>query len=283
MTTRNAMFAGSWYPGTPEECRREIDRFVADAETPDSAGQEFRGGIVPHAGWYFSGAIACNVIRRLAGGPPAEVVAIFGTHLHPGSRPGIMTEGSWETPFGNLTVNQKLGEALLAAVPVLDNSSHSFIQDNTIELQLPFVRYFFKNTTILPIAAPPSIASVEIGRTLARLAIENNISLRVIGSTDLTHYGPNYGFTGHGRGDSAHDWVRLENDRKIIRLMEGLEPEPVIHEALASGNACCAGAAAAAIAAGKELGAQSAETIAYATSYDRHPSDSFVGYVGILF
>jgi AmmeMemoRadiSam system protein B len=57
----------------------------------------------------------------------------------------------------------------------------------------------------------------------------------------------------------------------------------VIDEALARQNACCAGAAATAIEAAKHLGADRAESIAYATSYDKSPGDSFVGYVGIVF
>ena len=65
--------------------------------------------------------------------------------------------------------------------------------------------------------------------------------------------------------------------------MLAMEPEKVISEARAKQNACCAGAAATAIEAGKQLGAESADKIAYATSYDKSPGDSFVGYVGIVF
>jgi len=107
--------------------------------------------------------------------------------------------------------------------------------------------------------------------------------VKVIGSTDLTHYGYNYGFTSKGTGKEAVDWVRNENDRRVIDAMLALEPEQVIAEARANQNACCAGAAATAIEAGKHLGADCADTIAYATSYDKSPGDSFVGYVGIVF
>jgi AmmeMemoRadiSam system protein B len=62
-----------------------------------------------------------------------------------------------------------------------------------------------------------------------------------------------------------------------------MDPDKVISEALANHNACCSGAAATAIAAAKRLGAGKAETIAYATSYDKSPGDSFVGYAGIVF
>jgi AmmeMemoRadiSam system protein B len=69
----------------------------------------------------------------------------------------------------------------------------------------------------------------------------------------------------------------------VIDAMLTMDPEKVIKEAMANQNACCSGAAATAIAAAKELGAKQAKTIAYATSHDKSPGDSFVGYVGIVF
>jgi hypothetical protein len=99
----------------------------------------------------------------------------------------------------------------------------------------------------------------------------------------LTHYGFNYGFTSHGTGASAGQWVKAENDRRIIEAMLAMRPEAVIDEANTSHNACCAGAAATAIASALQLGATRAEKLAYATSYDKSPGDSFVGYVGIVF
>jgi len=109
------------------------------------------------------------------------------------------------------------------------------------------------------------------------------LGLRVIGSTDLTHYGENYGFTGHGTGAEAVTWVRDENDRRVIDAMLALDPQRVMAEARSRQNACCPGAAAAAIQAGRALGATAAETVRYASSYDRSPGESFVGYVGIVF
>ena len=99
----------------------------------------------------------------------------------------------------------------------------------------------------------------------------------------MTHYGRNYGFVSEGTGPQALDWVRNQNDRRIIDLMLEMDPAKVINEALASHNACCAGAAATAIETAKHLGAKHAESIAYATSHDKSPGDSFVGYVGIVF
>ena len=97
---RRAVFAGSWYPGTAAACKAEIERFLAEASPREPGIQNPVGGIVPHAGWAYSGAVACEVVRALAAGPPPDVVAVFGAHLHASSPSVLMPTGFWETPSG---------------------------------------------------------------------------------------------------------------------------------------------------------------------------------------
>jgi len=280
---RKSIFSGSWYPGSASGCEKEIKGFLKEYRTETISDRPLTGGIVPHAGWYFSGSIACNVIHCLAKEKSPDVFVIFGMHLHSSSPAYIMTEGAWETPFGNLDIETALAKELNEKFTFQIETADRFTQDNTIELQLPFIKYFFKDTKIVPIGAPPTKNSLEIGKTVVALSRRLGLQAKVIGSTDLTHYGPNYGFMSHGRGSSAVDWVRNDNDRRVIDAMLTMDPEEVIKEAAANQNACCGGAAATAIAAAKALGAKQAETIAYATSHDKSPGDSFVGYVGIVF
>ncbi len=283
MTRKRATFSGTWYPDAAPECEREIETFLteyADERLPD---QVYRGGIVPHAGWLFSGAIACNVIHRLTREPPPDVIVIFGMHLHPGAAPCIMTDGAWETPLGDLPVDREFAEALRSRNSSFQVGPGSFGQDNTIELQLPFIKHFFPDAKIVPVGAPPRQASIEIGAAAADISRDLNKSIRVIGSTDLTHYGPGYRFSPKGSGRAALDWVRNENDGAAIEAMIEMDPARVVDESLSNHNACCGGAAAAALSAGKRLGAAAAHKLAYATSHDKHPSNDFVGYVGVVF
>ena len=60
---RKAVFAGSWYPSSASECEREITGFLEEGKNLNPPGRALVGGIVPHAGWYYSGSIACNVIH----------------------------------------------------------------------------------------------------------------------------------------------------------------------------------------------------------------------------
>ena len=279
---RRSMFAGSWYPSSATECEQEINSFLEEGKNIKLPDRRFVGGIVPHAGWYFSGSIACNVIHRLKSEAKPDVIVVFGMHLHPNSQCYLMAEGAWETPFGEIPVEEGLAAELVKKFSFTLETPDRFNQDNTVELQLPFIKYFFKDTKIVAMGVPPNRSSLKIGKSVIDLAKQMGLTAKVIGSTDLTHYGSNYGFSSRGRGKKAVDWVRNENDRRVIGAMLALEPEEVINEARASQNACCAGAAAAAIEAAKNLGANQADEIAYATSYDKSPGDSFVGYVGIL-
>ena len=279
---RKAVFAGSWYPSSASECEREINSFLTEGKSLNPPDRILVGGIVPHAGWYFSGSIACNVISCLKGQDSADVVVVFGMHLHAGSPCYIMTEGAWETPFGAIAVEETLASELAGQFSFTIETPTRFTQDNTVELQLPFIKYFFKDAKIVAMGVPPHNDSLEIGRAVVEISNRLGLKVKVIGSTDLTHYGTNYGFTAKGTGKKAVDWVRNENDRRFIDAMLALAPENVIAEAKSSQNACCAGAAATAIETAKHLGADQADELAYATSYDKSPGDSFVGYVGIL-
>mgnify|MGYP006270871407 CR=1 FL=1 len=282
MQIRRAQFAGSWYPGNADACEAQIHEFLKEKPSHEIAGTPV-GGIVPHAGWMFSGAIAGRVIHALTGGETPDVLLVFGMHLGPDSPPRMMPEGAWETPFGPLPVDEELSRVVTDQFQVALESHNRFLPDNTIELQMPFLKYFFPEARVVAVGAPPTPVAIQLAETLVETATANGNRARVVGSTDLTHYGANYGFSPRGRGREALDWVRKENDPAFIRTLTEMNPEAAIRQGLENHNACCAGAAAAAVAASRKLGATRGETVAYATSYDKHPGDSFVGYTGVLF
>jgi AmmeMemoRadiSam system protein B len=283
MNLRKSVFSGSWYPAGDKACEDQIQQFLDAGKNQAVSIANPIGGIVPHAGWFFSGSIACNVIHRLSQAASPDVVVVFGMHLHSDSPRTIMPEGEWETPFGPIAVDTALAGELTRRHSFQIETPTRFQQDNTIELQMPFIRYFFKDARVVAMGVPPAIETLALANSVVETARELDLNMVVIGSTDLTHYGPNYGFTTKGVGSTAVDWVRDENDRRVIDAMTRMDPEAVIREGLSNDNACCCGAAAAAIAVGKAMGAQRPMNLAYATSYDKSPGDSFVGYVGMLF
>ncbi len=283
MSLRKSVFSGSWYPSGRQACEDQIHQFLEAGKNQSTSVARPVGGIVPHAGWYFSGSIACNVIHQLSQVEPPDVVVLFGMHLHASSPRYIMPEGQWETPFGPLAVDTDLAVEITRQFSFQLETPTRFNQDNTIELQMPFIGYFFRDVRVVAMGVPPTDETLSLAESVVATAKDMNRRIVVVGSTDLTHYGPNYGFTSKGVGSTAVDWVRTENDRGVIDAMICMDPQAVIREGIANDNACCSGAAAAALAAGKALGAKKAEEMVYATSYDKSPGDSFVGYVGVVF
>ena len=283
MQVRRPDFAGSWYPGNEAECRAEIERLARNPINCPGESEKRIGGIVPHAGWYYSGKVIYNVIRCLTTDTTPETCVIFGRHLHSGSSNYIMKEGFWSTPFGEIEIDKGLADRVTEEFPFKVETASYNEPDNTIEVLLPFVKYFFPDVKLLPVGLPPTNASLKIGERIAEISTGMDKNILILGSTDLTHYGSNYGFTPKGSGKEALDWVKNENDKKIIDLMLAMDPEGMIKESLTNYNACCSGAVAAAVASMKRLGAVRGDKIVYTTSYDVRPDTSFVGYVGVVF
>lgn len=281
MEKKKNAFAGSWYPASARECESSINEFLLEGQGP--AKGDFLAGIVPHAGWFFSGSIACRVIAGLAGAEDIDTIVLFGAHMHQQSEPFILISGGVETPLGDIEVDEELAEALAGAISIRKRTPSRFPDENTLELQYPFIKHFFPNANIVVAGVAPSNFAPIIGGTAVTVAAELGRTIRVIGSTDMTHYGPNFRFNPAGAGDKAVAWVREDNDRRAIEAMTAMDESAIIHQGLANHNMCCPGAAAATAAAAKKMGATRGISLDYATSYEKSRDDSFVGYAGILY
>ena len=212
-----------------------------------------------------------------------DTIVIFGMHMPPSTPGYIMAEGAWETPLGELIIDETMAAQLSRQFSLTAETPSRFTPDNPIELQLPFIKHFFPEAMLLPIGPPAETRAAEIGQSVAEIAKKSGKTIKIIGSTDLTHYGPNFGFTPAGKGRQAYEWVKDQNDRQVIDAMLAMNSDKVIREGLSHQNVCCPGAAAAAIAAAQAMGAQNASLVGYSSSFEHSPGDTFVGYSGILF
>jgi len=263
-----------WYPATEDQVLSQCRSWEAELGAPS---RDYVAVVVPHAGWAFSGRLAFRTLRELR--RPAETIVVAGGHLH-GSDPLLIApEDVYETPVGDIRVDRELADHLARSFDTRDDR----VSDNTVEVQLPLVRYLFPGALVVAMRCPPGPLSAETGTSVARYAIEHGRDVRFIGSTDLTHYGPAYGFSPQGEGPGAVEWVRESNDRTIIDAMEAMDPEKTIRLAVENRAACSSGAAAAAMSFSRELGAERGDLVGYGQSYDVRPDSSFVGYVGVGF
>jgi hypothetical protein len=233
--------------------------------------------VVPHAGWEYSGSLSLEVLSRIARG--MDTIVIIGGHLGPADGILCAFEDAYDTPLGPVPADRELLDTLREALPVHEDR----YADNTVEIQLPFVRHLFPQCKALGMRASPSRDAERLGKALAQAGRALGRRLAVAGSTDLTHYGPNYGFAPAGNGEEALAWVREVNDRRFIECLLALDFEAALERSLRDRSACSAGGALAAMSFARDSGALKGELVRYMTSYEVHPSESFVGYAGIIY
>jgi AmmeMemoRadiSam system protein B len=281
MSLRKRALPRGWYPTDKKECQREIESYLEGWSPSQLQLSKGLGGIVPHAGWYFSGKLAARVFHALKLKSKVEVVVLYGGHLSTEDFPRVVMEEACETPFGDIEMDTDFVKSLMKRIDVKKESPTS--GDNTIEIQLALVKYFFPEVKLVAIRSPLSLKADALGKEVAEIAKEVGLPILAIGSTDLTHYGPNYGFLSKGIGPASVEWVKKENDKGFIDRALKMDAAGLLKHALENDSACSAGAALSVMATSKAMGAEKGILLDYYTSYDIMPDDSFVGYAGILY
>lgn len=272
MNLRRRSLPPGWYPESSLEITELLEAWKGEATPPPRPA---RAAIAPHAGWTFSGRLAYRAVAALG---QADTVAVIGGHL-PARYPVLCAhEGRYETPLGPLEGDAELAATLAGLLSMEEDR----VADNTVEIQLPLVKALFPTARLLWLRAPAGPAAIELGEALAKAAATLGRRLACLGSTDLTHYGPDYGFEPAGKGQAAEEWVRKHSDRGFIDAALAMDPKAVLERG-AEGSACSAGAAAAALAFAHALGADKAELLGYATSLEIRKAPSFVGYCAVGF
>ncbi len=290
MQIRKPVVAGQFYPGDRDSCLAQIRQCLPSQPIEETLPEPLVAGLVPHAGWTFSGPLAALVFaavqqQRLH----LDAFVICGAaHSYFGPEPAVDGSDAWETPLGRTTLDESLRQALLdSGTVVADSSAHRY--EHSIEVQVPFIQHLFPDAQILPIIVPPNEMAIPLGEALADRLAAAGSSIVCIGSTDLTHYGPRYGFTPMGVGADALAWANNVNDRQFVDLAVSLEPERLLANAIENGNACGPGAAAAVVTAARKLGARQGILLAHTNSNEIMLRDmgtagrDSVGYAAIVF
>ncbi len=284
MPTRSPIVAGMFYPADEPTCRRQVRTCLEALHIEAPAGMVY-GGIVPHAGWVYSGPTAGAVFQAIAAQEPPETFILFGAvHTWGVNDACLYGRGAWRTPLGELAIDEELA-ATLAAQAGLADRPEAHAEEHSIEVQLPFIKYLFPSARIVPIAMPPLYTAHTVGQKVAQAVRQVGRRAVALGSTDLTHYGPRYGLAPAGAGEHALTWVH-NNDRAILDLMVAMRAEEIVSEARSHHNACGAGAVAAAIAFAAEMGATQGVLLHYTTSHEVMPmgrATDMVGYGAVVF
>jgi AmmeMemoRadiSam system protein B len=291
MQKRKSIVDGQFYPGSQDQCIDEIKQCLEEAILPEQLPKTIVAGLVPHAGWAFSGPTAALVFAAIKKRhPDVDTFVIFGAaHGYLGQPPAVYDKGSWLTPLGEIAIDEELANAIIESkTAISDTDAHN--SEHSMEVQVPFIQYLFPKSRILPILTPAAEQAIRLGEIVASIiSIDEERKIICLGSTDLTHYGPRYGFTPMGPGKDGLKWATEINDKKFIDFALKLQPDKMLESASENLNACGPGAAAATVAAAKALGKNKGVLLAHTNSNEimlrkmGTTSRESVGYAAIIF
>lgn len=267
---RRAAVAGRFYPDTKESVNSQIESFEYD----DAAPIEAFGVVAPHAGYQYSGPVAAQVYARLK--VRGTVILIGPNH---GSGRGydappvaIMSEGAWELPAGDVSIDQKLATILIEEAPAITEAGWAHEAEHSLEVQVPFLQRFAGDISIVPIimARLAGDQVIELAGQICKAVEKYGEPVTFVASTDFSHYVPH---------KTAH-----ELDHMAIKKIEALDG-PGLLEVVSKNQISMCGVqpTAVVIEVCKRLGAKKAELVSYQTSGDiTGDFSSVVGYGGLL-
>lgn len=191
-TTRAATFAGRFYPENASEIQLMLGKLLA-AESSTikkiNPNQTIIGGIVPHAGWIFSGYQAIHVYESIKQSKtPIDTVVIVNPN-HTGYGSGNFNIGGWDfwdTPLGKIEIDNDFSAHLGITI---NNEAH--FSEHSGEVQLPFLKHFIQQPFKL-VMITMNVQSAENAHLLAtkinqaQKATNNKILL--LASSDFSHY-----------------------------------------------------------------------------------------------
>jgi hypothetical protein len=281
MQTRNPVVAGSFYPNDSEELRNTIKKFL---EKVKSKPRKCIGLVAPHAGYAYCGKIAASAYKSMSNN--FDTAVILGPN-HGGLGVGVSVSfENWRTPLGTVEVDEEFVKELIKDSMIMEDSK-SHWREHSIEVQLPWLQYLFKDFRIVPISINPIYFDVktckEIGEKIAETSRLTRRKVLIIASSDFTHYGSMYGYEPF-RGKITEVLNKVKKmDYEVIDLITGLKPKEVIETCEEKRLTVCGyGGIAAMLYAAISLKAERGELIDYSTSFEvSKNTDAIVGYAGI--
>ncbi len=265
---RSPAVAGQFYLSSRQGLKNQIETLV-DKKT---AKLDIISCVLPHAGYMYSGSVAGQTISQLI--IKDKIILLGPNHTGYGAKYSIMTEGAWQTPLGEVSIESDLAKDILSRSRYLKSDFAAHTYEHSLEVEIPFFQYFKDDFKIIPILflSDEFDALLEIGKDIANAVKERDLkgSTMIVASSDMTHYEPQS--EAQTKDRAAIQAILELNENRLIDVIQRLNI-----------SMCGYAPVIAMISAAKLLGAKTGRLIKYQTSGDiTGDKSSVVGYAGIV-
>jgi MEMO1 family protein len=190
-TDRQPVAAGRFYPADKETLIKDISQLFENCKKLPN-NWDIRAIISPHAGYVFSGKIAASAFSAIPRSSNYKNIFIIGSsHVMLFDGASVYNSGDFITPIGKILVNKDIANKLISENKVFNFPTNAHLQEHSIEVQLPFIQYYFKNNPLIV----PIIIGTNNENTVKKIAEVlkpwfTSENLFII-SSDFSHY-PSY-------------------------------------------------------------------------------------------
>jgi hypothetical protein len=169
-----------FYPADPVQLTLMLDRFFSHTRTVSDA----KGIVSPHAGYVYSGQTAAHAYAAVKPDFDGTFLVIGPSHR---GFPSCISALPWETPIGPVQIDVEL--VSLITIPI-DEQAMSYGNENSLEVQIPFIRYRFPKARIVPVMMGHQTMDevIRISRILSKAISVYSGEVRIIASSDFSHY-----------------------------------------------------------------------------------------------
>ena len=187
-----------------------------------------RGVIAPHAGYRYSGSTAAHAYAALqAAAPRVSRVFVLGPSHHWFTRRcALSAQEAYETPLGELAIDQDVC-AQLAATGKFETMSKQVDEDeHSIELHMPYIAECVgMDVAVVPIlvGALTAASEAEYGALLAPY-LRDEANFFVV-SSDFCHWGRRFNYTYHDASEGPIHKSIEALDRRGMAEIESGAPE----------------------------------------------------------
>jgi len=269
LTEKKSDLAGSWYPGNAKELKASLDGYLEHAGTPLINDQADVIAIIePHAGLVYSGQVAAYGYALLKNRNIDTAIVIAFNHRIPHSGVAVCDFDKYTTPLGPIEIDKSLSKKIAEYSNKIYLSNKHFVNENSSELQLPFIQTALKGCKVVIIhIGYQTWDNCKLLADALYNALHNRKNYILISSTDMCHF-------------LTHE-VSVKKDTKTIDVIKAFDAKKLFeyseknnHEMLCGYGALCS-----TMLAARKLGATSVEILNYATSGDvTGQKDEVVGY-----
>lgn len=206
--------AGSFYSNDKNELFTGVQAALHNSEKFEE--QNINALIVPHAGYIFSGDVAATAYASLHK-KYKNIFIIGSSHSLDFNGASLYPIGNYETPLGEVKVNQEIVSALINSSKYFSSNPEAHKKEHSIEVQLPFLQALYGDELrIVPIILATSDSNTIRAISKALQPYFNDENLFVI-SSDLSHY-PTYPHANTIDKQTLHSIQSTQPERFIEQL-----------------------------------------------------------------